>query len=160
MYITWVISLWLPIIVHRDQDSASSLVRTSNKTFFISKGTIRSGTRLSDFRPIALLNVEGELFKCLETHLIHSNKFINNSIQKIVLVWIRFLGVGSIYLSMIWHASKAKRQEPNSLIELSYGWTLQIGSIPHKLIVFALHRYGLFPQWLRLNETYYKGIFQ
>ena len=30
------------------------------------------------------------------------------------------------------------------------------GSIPHKLIIFALHRY---PQWIRLFENYYKGIF-
>ena len=27
------------------------------------------------------------------------------------------------------------------------------------LIVFALHRYGVSPQWMRLFETYYKGIF-
>ena len=26
-------------------------------------------------------------------------------------------------------------------------------------IVFALHRYGDLPQWIRLIETYYKGIF-
>ena len=30
---------------------------------------------------------------------------------------------------------------------------------PHKLVVFALHRYGVSPQWIRLIETYYKGIF-
>ena len=35
----------------------------------------------------------------------------------------------------------------------AYGFT------PHKLIVFALHRYGVSPQWIRLIETYYKGIF-
>ena len=33
------------------------------------------------------------------------------------------------------------------------------GSIPRKLIVFALHRYGVFPKQSRLIETYYKGIF-
>ena len=33
------------------------------------------------------------------------------------------------------------------------------GSISHKLIVFALHRYGVSPQWIRLIETYYEGIF-
>ena len=30
---------------------------------------------------------------------------------------------------------------------------------PHKLIVFALRRYGISPQWIRLVENYYKGIF-
>ena len=33
------------------------------------------------------------------------------------------------------------------------------GSIPYKLIVCALHRYGVSPQWIRLIETYYKGVF-
>ena len=29
----------------------------------------------------------------------------------------------------------------------------------HTLIVFALHRYDVSPQWIRLIETYYEGIF-
>ena len=33
------------------------------------------------------------------------------------------------------------------------------GSTPHKLIIFALGRYGVSPQWIRLVENYYKGIF-
>ena len=33
------------------------------------------------------------------------------------------------------------------------------GVIPHKLIIFALQRYGITPQWIRLVENYYKGIF-
>ena len=32
------------------------------------------------------------------------------------------------------------------------------GSILHKLIVFALHRYVVFPQRIRLIETYYEAI--
>ena len=32
------------------------------------------------------------------------------------------------------------------------------GSIPHKFIVYALCRYGIYPQWIRLVENYYKGI--
>ena len=33
-------------------------------------------------------------------------------------------------------------------------------SIPHKLIVLALRRYGVSPQWIRLVKNYYKGIFK
>ena len=33
------------------------------------------------------------------------------------------------------------------------------GFIPHKLIAFAIHRYGVSPQWMRLIETYYKAVF-
>ena len=34
-----------------------------------------------------------------------------------------------------------------------------MGPSPHKLIVFALHRFGVSPHWIRLIETYYKTIF-
>ena len=42
--------------------------------------------KLEDFRPIALLNLEGKLFfgiisKRLEKHIIANNKFINTSAQ-------------------------------------------------------------------------------
>ena len=32
-------------------------------------------------------------------------------------------------------------------------------SILHKLIIFPFRRYGVSPQWIRLVENYYKGIF-
>ena len=32
-------------------------------------------------------------------------------------------------------------------------------SIFHKLIIFSFRRYGVCLQWIRLIETYYKGIF-
>ena len=70
-----------------------------------------SEKKLSDFRLIVLLNVEGKLFfslvsMCLETHLIHSNKFINKSIQKgsmekILSCWK--------HLSMVWIALREAR---------------------------------------------------
>ena len=58
----------------------------SAQEIHIPKVSNPSENKLSDFGPIALLNVEGKLFfslvsKCLETHLMHSNKFRNNSIQ-------------------------------------------------------------------------------
>ena len=80
---------------------------------YIPKVSCPSENKLSDFRPIALLNVEGKLFfslisKCLKAHVIHNNKFIDNSIrngcmEKIPGCWE--------HLSMVW-----KRQEPKSLI--------------------------------------------
>ena len=117
--------------------------------------------KLSDFRPIALLNVEGKLFfslvsKCLETHLIYNNKFINNSIQKGCMEKIP--GCWE-HLSMVWHALKEERAQKSNLAVIWLDISNAYGSIPRKLIVFALHRYGFSPQWIRLIETYYKGIF-
>ena len=72
----------------------------SAQKIYIPKVSTPSNTKISDFHPIALLNVEGKLFislisKHLETHLISNNKFINNSIQKGCME--KVLVVGSIF---------------------------------------------------------------
>ena len=84
------------------------------------------------------------------------SKFINNSIQKGCMEKIP--GCWE-HLLMVWHAlNKGKNQKSN----LAFIW-LDIanvyGSTHQKLLVFALHRYGVSSQLIRLIETYYKGIF-
>ena len=59
----------------------------SAKEIYIPKVKPPTEHNISDFRLIALLNVEGKFFfslvsRRLETHLINSNKFINKSVQK------------------------------------------------------------------------------
>ena len=63
------------------------------------------------------------------------------------------------HLSMVWHALKEARARKSNLAIIWLDIAHAYGSIPHKLIAFALHRYGVSPQWIRLLETYYKGIF-
>ena len=97
---------------------------------------------------MALLNVEGKLFfnlgsKCLGTHLIHSNKFINNSIQKYCMEKIP--GCWE-HLSMVWHALKEARAQKSNLAAIWLDIANAYGSILHKLIVFALHKYSVSPQ--------------
>ena len=105
--------------------------------------------------------------KCLETHLIH--KFISHFIQKgcveKICCWV--------HLTIVWHALKEPRAHKSNLPTISLDTANTYGSIspplhPHpptllpfkkKLILFALHRYGVSAQWIRLIETYYKGIF-
>ena len=133
----------------------------SAQEIYIPKVSSPSENKLSDFRPIALLNVEGKLFfslvsKCLKTHLIHNNKFINNSIQKGCMEKIP--GCWE-HLSMVWHALKEARAQKSNLAIIWLDIANAYGSIPHELIAFTLHRYGVSPQWIRLIETYYKGIF-
>ena len=125
----------------------------SAQEIYIPKVSSPSENKLSDFRPIALLNVEGKPFfnlvsKHLETHLIHNNKFINNSIQK--------GGMEKIpgcceHLSMVWHALKEARAQKSNLAIIWLDIANAYGSIPHKLIAFALHRYGVSPQWLQTH---------
>ena len=133
----------------------------SAQEIYFPKVSSPSENKLSDFRPIALLNVEGKLFfslvsKCLETHLIHNNKFINNSIQKGCME--KIAGCWE-HLSLVWHALKEARTQKSNLAIIWLDIANAYGSIPHKLVAFALHRYGVSPQWIRLIETYYKGIF-
>ena len=133
----------------------------SAQELYIPKVSTPSDTKLSDFRPIALLNVEGKLFfslisKRLEIHLIHNNKFINNSIQKGCMEKVP--GCWE-HLSMVWHALKEARTHKSTLATIWLDIANAYGSIPHKLIIFALRRYGVSPQWIRLVENYYKGIF-
>ena len=92
----------------------------------------------------------------LETHLIPNNKFINSFIQNVCMEKIS----GCLkHCSIIWHALKKAQAQRSNLAITSFDIANAYGSIPHKLIVFALHRYGVCPQWIRFIETYYKGIF-
>ena len=128
----------------------------STQEIYIPKVSSPSENKLPDFRPIALLNVEGKLFfslvsERLEAHLIHNNKFIDNSIQKgcmekIPRCWEHLL--------MVWHALKEARAKNSNLAVIWLDIANAYGSILHKLLVFALHRYGVSPQWIRLIETY------
>ena len=63
------------------------------------------------------------------------------------------------HLSMVWHALKEAQDQKSNLAVIWLDIANAYGFIRHKLIVFALHRYGVSPQWIRLLETYYKGIF-
>ena len=119
---------------------------------YIPKVNTLCENKVSDFRPIALLNVEGKLFfslisNRLESHLIHNNNFINRSIQKGCMEKIP--GCWE-HISMVWSALKEARSSKSSLSAIR---------LDIKLIVFAFHRYGIPINWINLVESYYQGIF-
>ena len=64
-----------------------------------------------------------------------------------------------IYISVVWAALKEAKSKILSLATIWLDIANAYGSIPHKLIIFALHRYGVSPKWIHLTETYYSGIF-
>ncbi|XP_057297663.1 uncharacterized protein LOC130628696 [Hydractinia symbiolongicarpus] len=71
---------------------------------YIPKNNTPCPSNIKDFRPIALLNVEGKLFfslisKRLESHIIKKNNFINTSIQKVV--WKKFRVAGNTSINVI-----------------------------------------------------------
>ena len=133
----------------------------SAKEIYIPKVKPPTAHNISDFRPIALLNVEGKLFfslvsRCLETHLISNNKIINKSVQKGCMEKVP--GCWK-HISMVWAALKEAKSKNLSLATIWLDIANACGSIPHKMIIFALHWYGVSPKWIHLIETYYCGIF-
>ena len=63
------------------------------------------------------------------------------------------------HLLMVWHAPKEARAKKSNLAVIWLEIANAYGSHLRKLIVFALHRYGVSPQWIRLTETHHEGIF-
>ena len=50
---------------------------------------------------------------------------------------------------MVWHALKEARAKKSNLAVIWLDIANAYGSIPHKRIAFALHKYGVSPQWMK-----------
>ena len=133
----------------------------SGKEIYIPKVNPPTAHNISDFCPIALVNVEGKLFfslvsRRIEKYLISSNKLINKSVEKGCMEKVP--GCWE-YISMVWAALKEAKCKNLSLATIWLDIANAYGSMPHKLIIFALFQYGVSPKWIHLIEMYYSGIF-
>ena len=63
------------------------------------------------------------------------------------------------HMSMVWSALKEARSNQTDLSTIWLDVANAYGSIPHKLIFFALERYGVPGSWISLIGKYYAGIF-
>ena len=54
---------------------------------------------------------------------------------------------------MDWIALKKAKSKNLYLVTIWLEIPNTYGSIPHKLITFAFHRYGVLPKWIHLIET-------
>ena len=90
-----------------------------------------------------------------DSKMLVESQFINLSIQKGCMEKVP--GCWE-HMSMVWSALKKAR---SNMTDLSIIW-LDIanayGSIPPKLIFFALERYGIPSRWISLLKNYYPGI--
>ena len=114
---------------------------------------------IRDFRPIALLNVEGKLFfslisKRVEFHILKNNKFRKD-------VWRKFLDAGNIWehMSLVWSALQNSTVNNNDLTALWLDIANAYGSVPHQLIFSALQRYSVPSSWIALVKVYYESIY-
>ena len=81
--------------------------------------------------------------------------FINKSVQKGCMEKVP--GCWE-HISMVWAALKEAKSKTLSFATIWLDIANAYGSIQHKLIIFALHRYNVSLKWIHLIETYYSGI--
>ena len=131
-----------------------------NDGIMIPKVEAPVSSEIGDYRQIALLNVEGKLFWSLVAdrlykYLIVNNSFISQDIQKGSMR--RVAGCWE-HTAMMWSALKDARKAKESLAVLWLDLANAYGSVPHKLIVFALRRYQVPEDWISLIMAYYDGM--
>ena len=117
-------------------------------------------SNIKDYRQIALLNVEGKIFWSLVSnrlykYLVDDNEIIKTSIQK---GSIRGMAGCWEHTTMVWSALRDAKLNSKSLVSLWLDLENAYGSIPHKLIEFALRRYKVPERWIELLLGYYDGL--
>ena len=127
---------------------------------YIPKVNPPTTSKIEDFRPIALLNVEGKLFfslisKRIEDHILHKNKFINTSIQKGCMEKVP--GCWE-HMSLVWDELKDAKLKKANIAAVWLDIANAYGSVPHQLVFMALKRYGVHPLWVDIIKSYYSGL--
>ena len=62
-------------------------------------------------------------------------------------------------MSVVWGAFKEARCNKLNVANIWLDIANAYGSIPHRLIFFALERYGVHEHWISLIKAYYSGIY-
>ena len=127
---------------------------------YIPKTKPPDSSRIEDFRPIALLNVEGKLFfslfsKLLENHIVRDNNLIDLSTQKGCMSKVP--GCWE-HMSLVWDQLQTVKENKADLAAVWLDIANAYGSIPHQLIFFALERYGIDTIWIDILKSYYRGL--
>ena len=127
---------------------------------FIPKVEKPNSKLLTDYRQIALGNVEGKLFWSMVSdrfykYLVVDNPIIDTSCQKGSIQ--KMSGVWE-HTSMVWSALQDCKSTRKSIAVLWLDLANAYGSVPHQLIAFALRRYGVPEKWIRLVLNYYDGL--
>ena len=127
---------------------------------YIPKVNPPASDKIQDFRPIALLNVEGKLFfslisKRMEDHIIKKNKFVDVSIQKGCMEKVP--GCWE-HMSLVWDELKQAKTDKCNVAAVWLDIANAYGSVPHQLIFTALERYGVHPNWIAIIKSYYSGL--
>ena len=127
---------------------------------YIPKTKLPNSPDVKDFRPVALLNIEGTIFFSLvsrkvEDHIITKNKIINSSVQKGCMAKVS--GCWE-HMSVVWDELKSTKVEKANIAAVWLDIANAYDSVPHQLIFFALRCYGVHADTINLLKTYYNGL--
>ena len=131
------------------------------REIYIPKASEPKESSISDFRSIALLNVEGKIFfgllaRRLFHHIVLENKFINTSMQKGCME--KTPGCWE-HMSMVWSSLKDARLNQKDVSTIWLDIANAYGSIPHQLIFLALRRYGVSDHYLSIIGSYFEAVY-
>ena len=131
-----------------------------NDGIMIPKVDNPTASEIGDFRQIALLNVEGKLFWAmvadrLYDFLVTRNEFVSPRVQKGSM---RKVAGCWEHTAMVWSALKDARKGKKDVAAIWLDLANAYGSVPHKLILFALRRYQVPEKWIELIMAYYDGL--
>ncbi|KAI3364895.1 hypothetical protein L3Q82_001079 [Scortum barcoo] len=127
-------------------------------TTFIPKE--KESQNLSQFRGIALLNVEGKIFisilaRCL-TNFLLANNYINTSCQTAGVPG--FPGCVE-HTAMIWEQIQRARHSKSDLHVVWLDLANAFGSVPHQLITFALEFFHVPSSIRKLIANYFNNLY-
>ena len=127
---------------------------------YIPKEKPPNPSAIEDFRPIALLNVEGKLFfsliaRRLEEHIIQKNRIINRSIQKACMA--KVLGCW-VHKCLVWDELETAKSNKTSVTAVWLDIANAYSSVPQQLIFYSLKGYGVNPTWIDLLTSYCNGL--
>eukprot|EP00057_Strongylocentrotus_purpuratus_P031916 XP_786079.3 PREDICTED: uncharacterized protein LOC580961 [Strongylocentrotus purpuratus] len=127
---------------------------------YIPKSATPNEKTITDFRPIALLNVEAKMFfaipaKRLETYM-RKNGYLDTTVQK--------GGVGGHpgvweHVATLWEVIKDAKTSQKNLVAIWLDLANAFGSVPHAAIAFALKWYHLPESLVSLMNNYYVGLY-
>jgi len=127
---------------------------------FIPKVAKPVASDINDYRQIALLNVEGKLFWSMVSHRLYQYLVVDNGIIKTAIQKGSIRGMAGCWehTSLVWSTMKDAKLKMKNLAALWLDLANAYGSVPHKLIEFALTRYQVPKEWVDLLLGYYDGL--
>ena len=118
-----------------------------------------NSSRLDQFRPISLLNVDGKIFFGIiskrSMRFLLENGYIDETVQKAGIPGVP----GCIeHATMIWDSLQNAKHEKKDLVVVWLDLANAFGSVPHKLLEYAMDMFWIPPEITKIMMDYYESF--